>query len=85
MLILSRKTDEAIVFEGLGIEVMVCAIERGRVRLGVKAPPGVTVLRHELLERMDPWVIQKKPEGVGSNGNEFHAGPSGPESCPAEL
>jgi len=73
MLILSRKTDESIVFQGLDIEVMVCAIDRGRVRLGIKAPPGVTVLRHELLERMDPWVIQKKPEGVESNGDEFHA------------
>jgi carbon storage regulator CsrA len=74
MLILGRKEDESIVFEGLGIEVMVCAIQRGRVRLGIKAPPGVKVLRHELLERMDPWVIQKKPqaEGVG-NGTEFDA------------
>jgi carbon storage regulator CsrA len=73
MLILSRKVDESIVFEGLGIEVMVCAIDRGRVRLGVKAPQGVTVLRHELLERMDPWVIQKKPqpEGVGNVTSEY--------------
>jgi carbon storage regulator CsrA len=66
--------DESIVFEGLGIEVMVCAIERGRVRLGIKAPTGVTVLRHELLERMDPWVIQKKPEGV-ANGLESDPNP----------
>jgi carbon storage regulator CsrA len=66
--------DESIVFEGLGIEVMVCAIERGRVRLGIKAPQGVTVLRHELLERMDPWVIQKKPEGV-ANGLESDPNP----------
>jgi carbon storage regulator len=66
MLILSRKVDESIVFQGLDIEVMVTSIERGRVKLGIKAPPGVTVLRHELLERMDPWVIQKKPEGVGN-------------------
>jgi sRNA-binding carbon storage regulator CsrA len=34
------------------------------VKLGIKAPQGVKVLRHELLERMDPWVIQRKPEGV---------------------
>jgi carbon storage regulator len=73
MLILGRKLNESIVFEGLDIEVMVCAIDRGRVRLGIKAPPGVTVLRHELLERMDPWIVQKKPEGVESNGDEFHA------------
>jgi carbon storage regulator len=73
MLILSRKVDESIVFEGLDIEVMVTSIERGRVKLGVKAPEGVTVLRHELLERMDPWVIQKKPKGVDQDGDEFHA------------
>lgn len=73
MLILSRKVDEAIVFENLGIEVMVCSIDRGRVRLGVKAPKGVTVLRQELLERMDPWVIQKKPEGVATDGTESDA------------
>jgi carbon storage regulator len=75
MLILGRKVDESIVFEGLGIEVMVCAIQRGRVRLGIKAPDGVKVLRHELLERMDPWVIQKKPEGVAADGVESDPNP----------
>lgn len=74
MLILGRKVDESIVFEGLDIEVMVCAIDRGRVKLGIKAPPGVTVLRHELVDRMDPWVIQKKPEGVASDGTDFDTG-----------
>jgi carbon storage regulator CsrA len=74
MLVLGRKLDESIVFEGLGIEVVVCAIDRGRVRLGVKAPPGVKVLRHELVDRLDPWVIQKKPEGVGSNGTDCDTG-----------
>jgi len=66
MLILSRKIDESIVFEGLNISVMVCAIdrERGRVKIGIRAPDGVTILRQELLERMDPWVIQEKPKGV---------------------
>jgi carbon storage regulator CsrA len=77
MLILSRKLDESIVFQGLDIEVMVCAVdwERGRVKLGIKAPRGVTVLRHELLERMDPWVIQKKPEGVAADGMESDPNP----------
>jgi carbon storage regulator CsrA len=76
MLVLGRKLDESIVFEGLGIEVVVTAIQRGRVRLGVIAPPGVKVLRHELLERMDPWVIQKKPQPEGvADGTEFDAEP----------
>jgi carbon storage regulator len=73
MLILSRKVDESIVFEGLHIEVMVTSIDRHRVKLGIKAPEGVTVLRHELLERMDPWVIQEKPKGVEKDGDEFRA------------
>jgi carbon storage regulator CsrA len=66
MLILSRKVDESIVFQGLDIEVIVTSIDpdQGRVKLGIKAPQSVKVFRHELLERMDPWVIQERPKGV---------------------
>jgi len=69
MLILGRKLNESIVFEGLDIEVIVTAIQRGRVRLGIKAPPGVTVLRHELLDRVD----YSPPKEV-ANGSESDSG-----------
>lgn len=64
MLILGRKLNESIVFEGLDIEVMVTSIQRGRVRLGIKAPPGVTVLRHELLERVDYLPPKEVADGT---------------------
>lgn len=49
MLVLSRKVNETIVI-GDDIEIMVVALEGDRVRLGVKAPPGVSVHRGEIYE-----------------------------------
>lgn len=55
MLVLSRKTDEKIVLqvEGLPapIEVTVVRIDRNKVRLGIEAEQGVTILRSELTQR----------------------------------
>lgn len=49
MLILRRRCREAIVISG-EITVRVLEIEGGRVKLGIEAPPDVSVLREELLE-----------------------------------
>jgi carbon storage regulator len=49
MLVLSRRLSERIQFPGLNITVQVVAIRPGVVRLGIEAPPHVTVLREELL------------------------------------
>lgn len=49
MLVLSRKTYEVIVIEG-GIEVTVVEIRGDKVRLGITAPPHVTVDRKEIYE-----------------------------------
>ena len=48
MLVLSRREDDKIVFPNLGITVEVLRIAGRSVRLGVKAPSQVRVLRHEL-------------------------------------
>jgi carbon storage regulator len=50
MLVLTRRVGEEIVV-GDGIRVTVVAIKRGTIRLGITAPPSVTVLRQELLTR----------------------------------
>ena len=47
MLVLSRKHGEAIVV-GDGITVTVLAVEGGRVKLGIVAPPEVPVHREEI-------------------------------------
>jgi carbon storage regulator len=50
MLVLSRKLDERILI-GDSIVVTVISVGRGRVRLGIEAPPDVPVLRRELQVR----------------------------------
>ena len=51
MLVLSRREDDKIIFPNLGITVEVLRIAGRSVRLGVKAPPHVRVLRHELADK----------------------------------
>ena len=50
MLVLSRKTNETIELPELGISIEVIKIKGGTVRLGVKAPESIRILRGELLE-----------------------------------
>ena len=61
MLVLSRRLNEKVVLPGLGITVQVLAIRRGAVRLGIEAPPGVTVLREELVDKSQQSAGPKEP------------------------
>lgn len=51
MLVLSRKVGQRIII-GSGIEIVVAEICGNRVKLGISAPPEVSILREELHERM---------------------------------
>ena len=48
MLVLTRKAGERIVIDG-SIVVEVLEIQGNRVRIGIQAPSGVTILREELI------------------------------------
>jgi carbon storage regulator len=52
MLVLSRKINERIII-GENIELEILGIRGGVVRLGIKAPREVSVIRHELREKLD--------------------------------
>jgi carbon storage regulator CsrA len=54
MLVLSRGRNDKIVFPNLGITVEILNIASNKVRVGVDAPPSVTVLRHELAGQAGP-------------------------------
>jgi carbon storage regulator CsrA len=49
MLVLARRLNEKVVLPGLGVTVQVLEVRRGTVRLGITAPPEVTVLREEMV------------------------------------
>jgi carbon storage regulator len=51
MLVLSRKRGEGLVVPDCDLTVIVLAVKRRRVRLGIAAPAEVTVLRDELVRR----------------------------------
>lgn len=51
MLILTRKTNEVIKIAD-DVEVVVIAVENGRVRLGIGAPKDVPVHRAEVYDRI---------------------------------
>jgi carbon storage regulator len=63
VLLLSRKTNEAIVIDG-NIKVMIVAIQGDRVKLGIQAPLSVPVHRSEVQQKIAretaPMLLDKK-------------------------
>jgi carbon storage regulator len=57
MLILSRKVHQEIVI-GEGISITIVAIRGKQVRVGIKAPPQVTIRREELPPLAAPVLPQ---------------------------
>jgi carbon storage regulator len=52
MLVLSRRIGQKIVFPSMGVTVQVLSIQGSVVRIGIKAPAEVTVVRHEIADRV---------------------------------
>ena len=52
MLVLSRKQSQSIQI-GDEIEITVCEIRDGRVRIGIQCPREIPIVRRELLERSE--------------------------------
>lgn len=58
MLVLTRGLKQQIVIGDQRITVTVLEVKGGRVRLGIEAPPEVTVRRKELLDPKQQCVEQ---------------------------
>ncbi len=61
MLVLSRKLREKIVLPTVHTAIQVMDIKGGVVRLGIEAPPEVTILREEVAGRAAEWNRQEAP------------------------
>jgi carbon storage regulator len=51
MLVLSRAVKQAVIIGDDEIEIQILSIEKGRVRLGIRAPRTLTVDRAEIFLR----------------------------------
>lgn len=50
MLVVTRKEGEKVIIPEAGIEIVVVRVtDTGAVRVGIKAPDGVKILREELM------------------------------------
>jgi carbon storage regulator len=66
MLVLRRKVGESIVLAGV-INVSVLAVEGERVKIGISAPPDVSIVREELLRINEPEPEPAPAEDTPSN------------------
>ncbi len=55
MLVLTRKKNEGVLIKGKDGDIRIVAIEvdRGRIRLGIEAPKGYTIMREELIGEIE--------------------------------
>lgn len=73
MLVLSRKVNQSIMV-GDNVRVVVVAVDRDQVKLGIEAPREIAVHRSEIYEE-----IQR------SNRAAANAAPESPEPAPAAV
>ncbi len=60
MLVLSRKLKESVQIDST-IQVTVLSISKGRVKLGIRAPDHVSIVRNELIDgRISLTVTQEE-------------------------
>ena len=74
MLVITRKAGEKILLPDLGIEIMVARIlPTGAVRVGIRAPSGVKILREELMEgKSDERGLDSSDGSVRSGSADVH-------------
>jgi carbon storage regulator len=73
MLVLSRKANQSIMI-GDDIRIMIVAVDRDQVRIGIEAPRDVPVHRFEVFEEIrrgdEVAVTAGKQRGVGNAAGE---------------
>ena len=67
MLVLTRKTGQSIMI-GEGVEVHVLSVTGEKVRLGITAPPDVSIFRNEVYDRIESEASRGEEEvDAGTN------------------
>lgn len=71
MLVLSRKEQEQIIIND-SIVITIVRIDKRVVRVGIKAPPEVTIMRSELLENGNECIFEPNQEIVERNNKKHN-------------
>ena len=50
MLVVTRRSQEKLLFPDIGLKIQILRILGGNVRIGIDAPKELTVLRNELMD-----------------------------------
>lgn len=78
MLVLRRKVGESIVLAGV-INISVLAVEGERVKIGISAPPDVTIVREELLRTNVTEPAPNPATNPATNPNNTPTPPAQPQ------
>jgi carbon storage regulator CsrA len=70
MLVLSRRLNQKILLPSVHTSVQVLSVKGNVVRLGIAAPPGLTILREELVQEAPQRVPQAWPPPAGRTAPE---------------
>lgn len=68
MLILTRNVSQKIII-GDDITVEIVGVDRGQVRLGIKAPDDISIHREEIYKRINPSYEPQDLRNDDSRGN----------------
>jgi carbon storage regulator len=63
MLVLSRRLGEKIVLPSLGVTIQVVAIKSGAIRIGIEAPPDISIVREEILDHSPISAVTRTGQG----------------------
>jgi carbon storage regulator CsrA len=66
MLVLSRRLNEKIVIPSVKASIQIVAVRAGSVRLGIEAPPDVTILREEVCSPTDQFPAPGSDKNAAS-------------------
>lgn len=69
MLILSRRTDESIVI-GDEVTITILSVKGKQVRIGITAPPDVSVHREEIYQRIQAGDSDGAPSTPGDSSGD---------------
>ncbi|HEV8062982.1 MAG TPA: response regulator [Gemmataceae bacterium] len=72
MLVLSRRPKEKILFPALGVTIEIASVARNVVRVGIDAPPSISIVRDEIASESDRLAATESKTSNHRQRNRLH-------------